>query len=109
MSDTANGRPAPWAGSTRSARLPSDWQARRRIVLARDHRTCRRCGEWATDVDHITAGDDHDLANLQALCGPCHRAKSAREGAAASARVPRPTTRQPSDRRPLEKHPGLLW
>ena len=42
------------------------------------------CGDLATEVDHVRAGDDHNDYNLQALCGYHHRRKSAQEGKAAS-------------------------
>jgi 5-methylcytosine-specific restriction endonuclease McrA len=99
---TRSGR-QPWAGSTRSARLPADWESHRRpTVLARDGHTCQLCYAdvcvtTATEVDHIKAGDDHSLSNLQATCAPCHRRKTAQE-------VPRP----PTLRRTPEPHPGLL-
>ena len=60
--------------------MPNNWSAIRAKVLRRDGRICQSCGDAATEVDHVEAGDDHDLSNLQALCTPCHRAKSAREG-----------------------------
>ena len=41
----------------------------------------------ATDVDHISAGDNHELSNLQALSHACHTAKTTRENAAAKARI----------------------
>jgi 5-methylcytosine-specific restriction endonuclease McrA len=69
-------------------------------VLERDGHRCRTCGAIATEVDHVTAGDDHRLANLQALCTPCHRAKSSAEGVEAR-RV------KYDRRRPDDKHPGL--
>lgn len=90
----------PWDGSTRSARLPPDWDKRRARVL-RNSPTCQRCETRPpVEVDHVTPGDDHSLANLQALCTSCHRAKTAAEGVAA--RGPRPTRR-----RSTEPHPGL--
>ena len=41
----------------------------------------------ATDVDHIIAGDNHELSNLQALSHACHTAKTTHENAAAKARM----------------------
>jgi 5-methylcytosine-specific restriction enzyme A len=96
-----------WEGSTRSDRLPPDWPALRAFVLARDHYRCQvpGCGAPATDVDHIHRGDDHRPANLRAICSPCHRRKSAREGAAAAAARRRAG---PKRARPPEAHPGLI-
>lgn len=96
-----------WSGSTRRARLPADWAARRRRILQRDGHQCtanelgQRCTQPATDVDHIQPGDNHDEHNLQSLCAWHHTRKTAAEVAAANAR--RPTTR-----RPAERHPGHL-
>jgi len=58
----------------------------------------------ATEVDHLVAGDDHDPANLAAICTPDHKVKSAREGAAAAA-IARKS--RPGRRRPREQHPGI--
>jgi len=69
-----------WEGSTRKARLPGNWQVIRRRVLRRDANSCYVCGDTATEVDHIVAGDDHSMANLAAICSRCHRRKSSREG-----------------------------
>jgi 5-methylcytosine-specific restriction endonuclease McrA len=47
-------------------------------VFERD-RTCRTCGDEATDVDHVLPvahGGQTTLDNLQALCRPCHTAKT---------------------------------
>lgn len=94
-----------WADSTRTRRLPPNW--RRQIVpriLDRDDHTCRirlpGCIGRATEVDHIAAGDNHDDANLQAACEPCHRRKSAQEGVTAR--------RRHRQRRDPEPHPGIL-
>jgi 5-methylcytosine-specific restriction protein A len=48
---------------------------------------CRACSTeahpiGATDVDHIVPirdGGTHEMANLQPLCGLCHRRKTAHE------------------------------
>lgn len=94
-----------WRGSDRKARLPYDWETRRRLVLERCGGQCEhrnemgwRCAGRATDVDHIRRGDDHSLANLQGLCRSHHKAKTAQEGVAA----------QPRAKRPPSPHPGLL-
>ncbi|ARF59430.1 HNH endonuclease [Streptomyces gilvosporeus] len=99
----------PWTGSDRRLRLPSDWPVRRLSVLKRDGFQCvavlrdtgARCTASATDVDHIVPGDDHDLANLQALCRWHHARKSSAEGVAAK-------RRRVSRRRPEGRHPGDL-
>lgn len=98
--------PGGWTSSNRRARLPADWPAIVRRILARDEHRCRaemsdgtRCTERANQVDHIVAGDDHSDANLQALCWWHHARKSAAEGNAARARAT-------NHRRP-ERHPGL--
>lgn len=103
----ASGR---WASSHRRHTLPPNWPAIRRRILARDHHTCRlrgpRCTGRATDVDHIDDEHDHRDDNLRAACGPCHRHRSARQGAAASTRARR--TRAATRNRPTEPHPGLI-
>lgn len=63
------------------------------------------CGEYATDVDHINAGDDHSEKNLRSLCGPHHRAKSSSEGAAA---LKAKRTKISKRLVITEDHPGLL-
>ena len=53
----------------------------------------------ATEVDHVQHGDNHDLANLQAVCSDCHSRKSAAEGVTARTKHSR--------KRPTGPHPGL--
>lgn len=97
----ARKRPA-WESSTRRSRLPADWASRiRPAVLRRDGFRCQLryadlCLGVASDVDHRRAGDDHSLENLQAACAPCHRRKSALEGAAARPRMFRPAETHPA-------------
>lgn len=79
-----------------------EWRALRLVILARDHNTCYLDGAPANEVDHVD-GNHHndDPANLRAICTPCHRRKSSREGHAA--RRAKYTTR-----RPPEPHPGIM-
>lgn len=72
--------PAPYATSTRRARLPANWPALRRFVLKRDRYTCHICGRYGPRVDHIVAGDNHHPDNLAPICLDCDRAKSGHEG-----------------------------
>ena len=98
--------PGQWAGSTRRSRLPANWPA----LVAETRRLAQgqcqwveddaRCATPGTDCDHIIAGDDHRQSNLQWLCGPHHRQKTALEGVEARSQFP--TKRGP------EAHPGLI-
>jgi len=85
-----------WKGSSRRARLPSNWPALRRRVFATHGHVCYVCGGYANEVDHVLHGDDHSMANLRPICTRDHRIKSAREGQAA----------RPKRRREPERHPG---
>lgn len=66
------------------------WRRLRAQVLDRDQGLCQPCLKAgrvtaAREVDHIKAkarGGTDELANLQAICLPCHRAKTARESIA---------------------------
>jgi 5-methylcytosine-specific restriction protein A len=51
------------------------------LVIERAHGRCEQpgCGEPGVEVDHVRAGDDHSLANLQLLCAAHHRVKTLRE------------------------------
>lgn len=73
----------PWAGSTRRQRLPRNWERTRQAVLTRDAHRCTLCGAPANEVDHRIPGDNHSMTNLQALCTPCHKAKTQAEAAKA--------------------------
>lgn len=65
----------------------SKWDKLRLIVLNRDLHLCQEClriGETAEakTVDHIvpkSGGGTDDMSNLESLCWPCHRRKTARE------------------------------
>lgn len=58
--------------------------------MDRDNYLCQPCkaaGKWrrATQVDHITPiaqGGTEEPSNLQAICKPCHDAKTQREARA---------------------------
>ncbi|MFA5989699.1 MAG: HNH endonuclease signature motif containing protein [Sphingomonas sp.] len=80
-----------WSATTRGTRKQRGygwaWDQLRARILKREPlcRSCRKDGRSvvATTVDHILPkhldGTD-DEANLQPLCEPCHKAKTAREG-----------------------------
>jgi 5-methylcytosine-specific restriction endonuclease McrA len=64
------------------------WRKTRLYVLGMEP-LCRPCAKMglttaAAAVDHITpisqGGAELDISNLQPICEPCHRAKTAREG-----------------------------
>lgn len=96
-----------WANSTRRSRLPRDWPQIRARILRRDGYRCTasdkgvRCRQPATDVDHVSPGDDHSDSNLTSLCQHHHRIKSASEGGR------RIHKRRNYPRRRQERHPGL--
>ncbi|MDU4356990.1 MAG: HNH endonuclease signature motif containing protein [Phytobacter diazotrophicus] len=65
----------------------SKWEIRRARILSRDNHLCQSCLKEgravpAVTVDHIkpkAQGGTDDDANLQSLCWPCHRRKTATE------------------------------
>jgi 5-methylcytosine-specific restriction endonuclease McrA len=73
----------------------SGWAARARQVLKRDGYRCQLrfgdiCIGKASQVDHIVqpeAGGGSDLANLRAVCRPCHARRTGRQGALAKQRA----------------------
>jgi 5-methylcytosine-specific restriction endonuclease McrA len=73
-------------GSTIAVQRIRGWELHkiRERILLRDEYTCRRCGLVSVDleIDHIVPlhlGGRESDENRQALCGACHRAKSAEE------------------------------
>lgn len=67
------------------------WQRKREAVLRRDQGWCQPCLRRnrltsASEVDHIVPkawGGTDDPDNLQSICNPCHKHKTAREGGGA--------------------------
>lgn len=60
------------------------WRRLRQKILERDNYTCVHCGKITVDleVDHVVnlaAGGTDDWGNLQSLCVPCHKIKTAKE------------------------------
>lgn len=103
-----------WKNSNRRSRLPSNWAALRTKVFRLKGSQCHaermdgtRCKDPATDIDHIVAGDDHSINNLQPLCSYHHASKSGREGWDAL-RKKRAKVRWDAERRFgwKEDHPG---
>ncbi|WP_372907157.1 HNH endonuclease [Saccharopolyspora indica] len=95
-----------WRGSNRGSRLPGNWASLRKSALSRDNHRCQirgpRCEGRATEVDHIKAGDDHRLVNLQSVCTTCHKSKSSQEGHQARAAL------RAARFRKKPAHPGRL-
>lgn len=74
--------------STRRSRLPADWPKLRAQVKKRAGGRCEagthepNCDGTGVQCDHVVAGDNHSLTNLQWLSKQCHQAKSNRENRA---------------------------
>jgi 5-methylcytosine-specific restriction protein A len=93
-----------WASTTRKSRAARgygpDWDRKRAAVLKREP-TCRLCraegiATPAVTVDHIRPkhlGGKDDDSNLQPLCKPCHKIKTAAEAVEAQ-RVKRMNARR---------------
>lgn len=90
-----------WDGSTRRARLPSDWPVRVAAVKARAHGKCEDrhhaagCDGIGRECDHVVQGDDHSLDNLQWLSTACHARKTRLDNGYRAAVLA-----------PPERHPG---
>lgn len=97
-----------WAGSTRKATLPVDWDRLRLACLERDGYRCtwmdngHRCPERATDCDHVKDRNDHSLRNLRSLCGAHHLRRTSQQAHAARAAIKAKT------RLPEEPQPGII-
>lgn len=91
-----------WEESVRRTELPGNWEQIREDVLEDEQFKCRKCGQPATDVDHINNRHDHSRNNLQALCRRCHRQKTALEGKLARYGL------APKRGKRFEPHPGWL-
>lgn len=92
-----------WDTSDRRSRLPADWPAIVVQVKRRARGKCEathhgeECDGRAAEVDHIKQGDDHSLANLQALSTACHARKTRLDNGYRAA-VAAPTERHPGQR-----------
>lgn len=85
----------PWSRESRHSRgYGTAWNKLRLHILERDKHLCQPClaknrVSPARQVDHITPkanGGTDDETNLQAICDPCHKAKTARD----NGQTPRP-------------------
>ncbi|HLU29917.1 MAG TPA: hypothetical protein VKZ65_15920 [Glycomyces sp.] len=105
-----------WASSRRRSQLPKDWWRRVQRTKKAAGGRCEamsqvtdwgkvydegtRCVREGTDADH--RGDPMDHDDLQWLCGPHHKLKTAQEARAAREAMKPPRRR--------EAHPsGLVW
>lgn len=86
---------ASWSrGRAGRGRGGRPWRRVRRQVLERDQYLCQRCRRdgkavEANEVDHIVPeaeGGTTTAHNLEAICGPCHKAKTLEEAARARQR-----------------------
>ncbi|MCP5017615.1 MAG: HNH endonuclease [Ketobacter sp.] len=79
-----------WASTTKTSTergYGTAWRRLRQIVIRRDQGLCQECQRQGrvtagNEVDHVTSkarGGTDALDNLQLLCNPCHKAKTARE------------------------------
>ena len=88
-----------WNKASRQERgYGAAWDRLRAVVLRRDNHLCQPClrtgrPTQATEVDHIkpkAEGGTNEADNLQAICSPCHAAKTKDEALRARGIKPRP-------------------
>lgn len=100
-----------WSRQSRHERgYGSAWVKTRDRIMARDKHLCQPCLRKgrptpADAVDHITAkakGGTDDDDNLEAICHPCHAAKTQAEAAQAQGRTLRP-------RMQFDKQGNPIW
>lgn len=87
--DAVGWRPDRERGNRHARGFGLNWERTRAEIMKRDKGLCQSCLRagrvvLATSIDHIVnraegGGDDH--SNLEALCDPCHKAKTAKEAA----------------------------
>lgn len=56
-----------------------EWSKIKGVAFQVHGRDCLKCGDVATEIDHIIEldkGGTNDLDNLQPLCKACHKAKT---------------------------------
>ena len=77
-----------WSRESRHKRgYGTAWDKLRKAILSRDCHLCQPCKANgrivpATQVDHIkpkAKGGTDEAGNLQAICAPCHQAKTIRD------------------------------
>lgn len=105
-------RTSGWYGrGTRQERgYGRQWELLRAATLERDKHLCQPClreGKLtpAREVDHIVPkfeGGPDDLNNTQAICRPCHQAKTQVEAARAQGQTIRPRPQIGVDGWPVE-------
>ena len=87
LSKTNWGRWQAKKGNTTQRGYGWSWQKIRKRIIARDKNLCQPCfrkGKLteAEAVDHIvpkSRGGDDSESNLECICHPCHKTKTARE------------------------------
>ncbi len=96
---TLGAKPASGGWAATSTKSTTDrgygwaWQQTRERILSRDKGLCCVCSKagmvtLATEVDHIVnkaEGGSDDDGNLQSICAPCHKVKTAAESHRAGA------------------------